>query len=193
MEPESESRSARYCAFVSRHAGKILLAAALVFGLSTYLASRLELRTAFSELLPSNDPGVVALEKTQARIGDMSLLLVGIHSPDRDANVRYAEKLTQKLLQLPKNTLALATYHVRDIKAFFQSNKWLYVSEPDLTEIRDRLTEFGLGLRKLDGRRVAHALVLVTPPRWAAVSQWSAKSCRWLPPPPGTVSDQPVW
>jgi predicted exporter len=28
---------------------------------------------------------------------------------------------------------------VRDLKAFFEKNKWLYVSEPDLTAIRDRL------------------------------------------------------
>jgi len=139
MDAESESRSARYCAFLSGHAGKILLAAALLFGLSAWLGSRLELKTSFSELLPSNDPGVIALEKTQARIGDMSLLLIGVHSPDRDANVRYADKLTQKLLELPKNTIALATYHIRDLRDFFEKNRWLYASEGDLTEIRDRL------------------------------------------------------
>ena len=66
-------------------------------------------------------------------------MLVGIHSPDRDANLRYAEALTQKLLTLPKSTLAMATYHVRDLKNFFKTNKWLYVSEKDLTSIRDRL------------------------------------------------------
>jgi uncharacterized protein len=139
MDSVSESRSARYCAFVSRHAGKILLAAALVFGISAWLGWHLELRTSFSELLPSDDPGVVALEKTQARIGDMSLLLIGIHSPDRDANIRYADKLTKKLLELPKHTIALATYNVRDLKEFFEKHKWLYASEKDLTEIRDRL------------------------------------------------------
>lgn len=139
MNPESDTRSVRYCAFVSRHAGKILLAALLLFAGAAWLSSRLELRTAFSELLPSDDPGVVALEKTQARIGDMSLLLIGIHSPDRDANVRYAERLTKKLLELPKSTVALATYNVRDLKAFFQANKWMYASEQDLTDIRDRL------------------------------------------------------
>jgi uncharacterized protein len=139
MQPESESRSARYCAFVSRHAGKILLAAALLFALSAWLGSRLELRTSFAELLPSNDPGVIALEKTQARIGDMSLLLVGIHSPDREANIRYAEVLTNKLRELPKSTVELATYNIFDLKAFFEKNKWLYASENDLTDIRDRL------------------------------------------------------
>jgi predicted RND superfamily exporter protein len=139
MYPDADSASARYCAFVSRHAGKILLVTALIFGLAIWLASRLELRTSFSELLPSHDPGVVALEKTQDRIGDMSLLLVGIRSPDREANLRYADMLTRKLLELPKSTVELATYNVRDLRAYFDKNKWLYVSEADLTDIRDRL------------------------------------------------------
>ncbi len=33
----------------------------------------------------------------------------------------------------------LATYNVRDLRAFFEKNKWLYVSEDDLESIRDRL------------------------------------------------------
>ncbi len=65
------------------------------------LARRLDLRTAFSELLPNDDPGVVALHKTQKRMGDLTLLLVGIRSPDVAANERYAEALTRKLRSLP--------------------------------------------------------------------------------------------
>lgn len=111
----------------------------LLFAIAAFLASKLELKTDISELLPSDDPGVVALEKTQKRLGDMSLLLVGIRSPDRDANLRYADALTQKLQALPKSTVALATYHLRDLKGFFERNKWLYVGENDLVSIRDRL------------------------------------------------------
>jgi predicted RND superfamily exporter protein len=103
------------------------------------LASRLELRTAFSELLPSNDPGVVALTRTQKRLGDMSLLLVGIHSPDPAANERYAAELTRRIRDLPDHVAALATYHIRDVRDFFTRNKWLYVPENDLEEIRDRM------------------------------------------------------
>ena len=69
--------------------------------LATGLATRLKLKTSFTELLPSNDPGVVALAKTQKRIGDLSLLLIGIRSPDHEANLRYAEALTEKLRALP--------------------------------------------------------------------------------------------
>ena len=103
------------------------------------LASRLQLKTAFSELLPSNDPGVVTLTRTQKRMGDMSLLLIGVRSPDYAANLRYAEALTQKLRALPPTVVNLATYDVRDLRAFYQQNKWLFVSEDDLESIRDRL------------------------------------------------------
>jgi predicted RND superfamily exporter protein len=138
MVPQ-ESFSTRYCRFVSRRAGTILAAAAALFVVAAALASRLELRTSFSELLPSDDPGVVALTKTQARMGDMTLLLIGIRSPDRDANLRYADLLTQKLRALPKNVVQFAAYNVRDLRSFVEDNKWLFASEDDLIEIRDRL------------------------------------------------------
>jgi predicted RND superfamily exporter protein len=138
MAPQT-SWAARYCRFVARRAPAILTVAIGVFLGAGLLASRLELRTAFHELLPSHDPGVVALMRTQNRIPDLSLLLIGIRSPDRAANLRYAEALTRKLRQLPPSVLTMATYDVKDLKAFFERNKWLYVSETDLENIRDRL------------------------------------------------------
>ena len=137
--PEHPTRAVRYCRFIARHAKIVLLASGAVFVAAIALASQLELRTSFTELLPSNDPGVVTLDKTQKRIGDLSLLLVGIHSPDRQANLRYAEEITQKLRELPPRVVSLATYHVRDVRDFFKANQWLYLGEDDLTTIRDRL------------------------------------------------------
>ena len=130
---------ARLTSRLARHPKAVLLVVVLVAGAAVLLASRLELRTAFSELLPSNDPGVVALNRTQKRIGDMSLLLVGIHSPDPVANERYAASLTERLRRLPDHVAALAAYNIRDVRDFFDHNKWLYVKEADLEDIRDRL------------------------------------------------------
>ena len=138
-QPASSSFITRYCRLVTRNPYVVVVLSALVLLISLGLARRLELRTDIAELLPSDDPGVVALHKTSKRIGDMSLLLVGIHSPDKEANVRYAEAVTTRLRQLPAKTVALATYNVRDIRDFFKSNQWLYVGESALTEIRDRL------------------------------------------------------
>jgi len=129
----------RYHRWISRHPARILIGALVVFIAAAALASRLKLKTAFVELLPSNDPGVVALSRTQKRMGDLSLLLIGIHSPDTQANLRYAEALTQKLRALPPTVVNLAAYDVRDLRDFYQKNKWLFVSEDDLESIRDRL------------------------------------------------------
>ena len=138
MVPQ-ESFPARYCRFVSRHARTILAAATALFIVAAALAARLELRTSFAELLPSDDPGVVALNETQKRMGDMTLLFIGVRSPDRDANIRYAEMLTGKLRDLPKSVVEFAAYNVRDLRAFFEANKWLFAGEDDLIEIRDRV------------------------------------------------------
>ena len=128
-----------YHRWIARRPLSVLVLALLVGAGGAFLASKLKLKTAFSELLPSNDPGVVALAKTQKRMGDMSLLLIGVRSPDYQANLRYAEALTQRLQAMPSSVVQLATYHVRDLKSFFEANKWLYVSEDDLESIRDRL------------------------------------------------------
>jgi predicted RND superfamily exporter protein len=117
----------------------VLVATLVIGGAAAKLASRLELRTAFVELLPNNDPGVLALQRTQKRMGDLSLLLIGIHSPDYAANLRYADMLTKRLRAMPPSVVNLAAYEVKDLRAFFQQNKWLYVSVDDLTSIRDRL------------------------------------------------------
>ena len=60
---------------------QVLVLAALVTLAGGYLAWHLKLRTAFSELLPSKDPGVIALTNTSKRMGVMSLLLNFIALP----------------------------------------------------------------------------------------------------------------
>src|SRR6188768_3445727 len=120
MVPPSHSRISRYHGWLARNPWRVVAGAMVVFIVMAALAWRLKLRTAFTELLPSDDPGVVALARTQKRLGDLSLLLIGIRSPDHEANLRYAEALTQKLRKLPRETVDLATYHVRDVRAFFE-------------------------------------------------------------------------
>src|SRR6187549_552898 len=120
MVPPSHSRISRYHGWLARHPIGVMRGAALVFVVAAAFAYHLKLKTAFSELLPSDDPGVVALNRTSKRLGDLSLLLIGIRSPDHEANLRCAEALTQTLHKLPPTVVDLATYHVRDVRAFFE-------------------------------------------------------------------------
>jgi hypothetical protein len=72
-------------------------------------------------------------------MGDISLLIIGVGSPDRDANLRCAARLSDALNQLPKTVCEQATYHVRDLRAFFEKNKWLYLGEQELEDIHDQV------------------------------------------------------
>jgi len=139
MAHSVSARVDRYHHWVARRPVLVLVLAALVGAGGAFLASKLKLKTAFAELLPSDDPGVVALAQTQKRMGDLSLLVIGVRSPDHEANLRYAEVLTARLRAMPPSIVQLATYNVRDLKSFFEKNKWLYVAEEDLEAIRDRL------------------------------------------------------
>ena len=122
-----------------RKPGYALLAAAVVAAVSLVLASHLQLKTAFTELLPERDPAVVNLKRAEKRVGDLNLLAVGIRSPDRAANLAYAEALTNRLRRLPPSQVSLVVYHLRDLQDFFRENKWLYASVADLETVRDRL------------------------------------------------------
>jgi predicted RND superfamily exporter protein len=139
MAPPAHSGVSRYHRWLTRHPVAVLVGGLLFFAVMIALASRLKLRTAIVELLPSDDPGVVALTRTQKRMGDLSLLLVGVRSPDYAANLRYAEAFAERLRKLPPSVVSLVAYDIRDVRAFFERNKWLYVSEDDLESIRDRL------------------------------------------------------
>jgi predicted exporter len=114
----------------------VALLAALAAGA---LAARLQLRTSLVELLPTRDPAVAALERTRSRVGDMNLLLIGVRSPDRAANLRYAAALARHLGTLPPSVCELAASDIHGLRDFFQQHRWLYVSEAHLQEVRDGL------------------------------------------------------
>jgi predicted RND superfamily exporter protein len=127
---------------IGRLAGRprLVIGVALVAMLGAAgVASRLQLRTSLVELLPTHDPAVVSLERTRDRTGDLNLLLVGIRSPDRAANLRYAAALTRHLQGLPPSVCELAAYQLHDLRDFFQKNRWLYVPEATLEDVRDGL------------------------------------------------------
>ncbi|MDP8999132.1 MAG: MMPL family transporter [Myxococcota bacterium] len=122
----------------SRHPRLTLaIALALIMGLLA-IASRLELRSNLLELLPRDSPGFRALEHQLGRIGGRSTLLVIVSSPNRTQNERFVDDLAAKLdeaRRTPTQTSRLIAYvesNSKELRAFYERNKWLYADLDDL-------------------------------------------------------------
>ncbi|HEX4461892.1 MAG TPA: MMPL family transporter [Polyangia bacterium] len=129
----------RWLDFIWRRHGLVLFLAALTTLVFALLATRLELRTNVAELLPSRDPAVEELQYLSKRIGGTSILEIAIESPDREANLSLAGKLTAELRQLPPDVIQSAVYDVRAEREFFKSRQWLYAPLSELIALRDSL------------------------------------------------------
>ena len=80
----------RYVDFLARHDLAISIAALVLFGLGVAAASRLQLRSDFTELLPQDDPEVTHLRELGDKIGAPSTLVVAVEGSDPLANERFA-------------------------------------------------------------------------------------------------------
>lgn len=100
-------------------------------------ASRLELRSDFIELLPRDSAGFKAYEFQRSRVGGGATLLVINESPDRASNERFIDALAKALDEEQKKRPDLISYvevGTKDVRKFFQDNKWLYA---ELSELED--------------------------------------------------------
>jgi len=146
--------SARYALVV------LMLALAAIVASWSY-ASRLDLRSDFLELLPRDSPGFKAFEHQLGRVGGGASLIVVCESPDRAANERFIDAMSAKLeatLAARKECVAackgdqacktsrcgpdLISYvesGSKEVRKFFQDNKWLYADLNDLEDAYDTL------------------------------------------------------
>jgi predicted RND superfamily exporter protein len=122
--------------------------------LSWTYASKLELHSDFLELLPRDSEGFKAFEHQLGRVGGGATIIVIAESPDRSANERFIDTLADGLEEerTSRNKCAdackddsckracgpeLIAYIERgtkDVRDFFQKNRWLYA---DLKELED--------------------------------------------------------
>ncbi|WP_438027505.1 efflux RND transporter permease subunit [Sorangium sp. So ce233] len=142
------------------------LAIAAMAGLWTY-ASRLELRTELRELLPSDSPAFMAYERQAKRVDGGAQLIVIAESPDRGANERFIDALSEQLEEPlrrraaclaacaddacraacgPESLIRYVESGTKEARRFFAENKWLYASVRELEEA-DEAIELELALR----------------------------------------------
>lgn len=129
----------RWVAFSVRRAWWVLGAGTVVFWVCLFFTSRLDLRSDFIELLPTDSPSVVNLEHLKERVASYATLTVAIESPDLKASQRFADDLVARLRTFPYDRIRFIDYNINDLTEFYKRNKWLYADLTDLVDFRDRL------------------------------------------------------
>lgn len=127
----------------------VLVGALLVLVASWLYASHLELHTELLELLPRDSPGFQAFEHQLGRTGGRATLLVVVESSERQANRRFIDDLTGKLdAEIERDRrggvrrpplIAYVESDEKEVRRFYEANKWLYADARDLAEADDTL------------------------------------------------------
>ena len=138
----------------------LMLAIATIVASWSY-ASRLELRTDLLELLPRDSEGFKAFEHQLGRVGGGADLIVVAESPDRASNERFIDAMSAKLdatmaqhkacvaackedaacraTKCGPDLIAYTETGTKDVRKFFQDNKWLYADLKDLEDADNTL------------------------------------------------------
>lgn len=127
--------------FCDRHTGKVLLILLGVALASGFLASRLELHTDFSELLPKDHPAVEATRRIFPRQKSATNLVIIVHSPDAEATRRFAEGMRPELDRLVTERVLTEVQWTPSTEQadFFGKWKWLYADMADLEKAESLL------------------------------------------------------
>ncbi len=129
----------RWTLFSIRRSRTILAVATAFFALCIFLAMHLDLKSDFIELLPTDSPSVVNLERLKNRVASYSTLTIAIECPDLEVSKRFAEDLVARLRTFPPERIRSIDYNLKNLRDFYSENKFLYADLPDLTDFRDRL------------------------------------------------------
>jgi predicted RND superfamily exporter protein len=108
-------------------------------------ARKLEVRSDVMELLPRDSPGFQSFEHRLKRIGGRATITIVAESPDRKANEHFIDTASvalQKVVDERRrcttgcgpDRIAFIESSTKEMRAFFEDNKWLYVDIKELEE-----------------------------------------------------------
>jgi predicted RND superfamily exporter protein len=120
---------------------RFLGAALVVFAASVLLASHLEIRSSFEELLPSDVPSVAHIQELVKRVGGDGTVLVLIESKTGPENLGWAKQLGAELvkeyLALGPRTIRSIEWNNKPVGSYFADHWPMFASVADLEKARD--------------------------------------------------------
>jgi len=120
--------------FVYKRYLLVLLFAFLLTGVSGYLASKLEFKSNFQDLLPDHFSSVKVLKEVTKKIGGIGYVTVIIHTEDIPQGEKYTAAIAKEVEKVPE--IRFVDHRV-DVD-FFKDRMLLYLDTEDLHEILRR-------------------------------------------------------
>ncbi len=134
-------RFLRYARWLDRRRWLILAASVVVAAGSVLLASRLQIRSEFSHLLPPTRKSVEDLEALKQRVKAFGTVFVVIEGESPEATRRAGEALAARMARLDPSVAAHVTADDAAARQFFWQHRFLFADLADLTRAHDALEE----------------------------------------------------
>jgi predicted RND superfamily exporter protein len=112
----------------------LAIAFAVLIGCWRYTSKNLQVRSDIMELLPRDSPGFQSFERRLERVGGRATIVVVCESPDRAANEKFIDGLRTAIDKLGSKQIDFIESGTKDVRAFFEANKWLYADIKDLED-----------------------------------------------------------
>ena len=126
-----------------RHPWRVLAAAAVLTAGATALATRLEIRSSFEELLPKDLPSVAQIRELSRRVGGDGNVLVNVESLEGPAGLSRAQPLAKvlarELLALGADRVRSVEFDVGEIQRWYTEHWPLFATVDELASARDAL------------------------------------------------------
>ena len=149
----------RYADFLHRRATTVILICLALTGVAVGLSSRLGISTEWYAVLPRGYPSVEDLHKLMGRIGSTASLTIGVESPSREANQKFADSFVAALQKELGPEIANIDYKVDALTGFYRKHAVVYLPEKDLLAVDEDLRA-GITARKLAASPVPYDLGL---------------------------------
>ncbi len=144
-----------------RHPGAFLGVALALALLGAWLASRLEIRSSFEELLPPDLPSVREAKELARRVGGDGTVFVVVESLDGPQGLPRAEALAARLAEeyraLGPGVVRAVDSNMRPIERWYADHWPMFASVADLEKARDALVA-ALGKAKARANPLLHLL-----------------------------------
>src|SRR5438132_8735852 len=122
-----------------------LASAAVLAAVAIWLASGLEIRSSFQELLPSDLPSVRLIQEMVKRVGGDGTVFVNIEALDGPQGLPACEalapKLAQEFLSMGPDQVRAVDWNVKGIEGWYLEHWPLLVPIEDLRRARDAIRE----------------------------------------------------